>query len=88
MKKEITRRLASVGLALVVAAAGANFNVISASVGSVWKISATKIKGNSWGMSFTSGYKLSWKNLSDVTGYKVYAYGVASKKWRCIKTMV
>lgn len=63
-----------------------NVNVNAAALG---KVKITKVKNckkKLWGEKYTAGYKVSWKKVKGAKGYKVYAYGVASKKWRCIKT--
>lgn len=56
------------------------------SLAKVNKISVKKQKSKLWGRKYVTGFKISWKKVSAAKGYKVYAYGVASKKWRCIKT--
>jgi uncharacterized protein YkwD len=56
------------------------------SLAKVNKISVKKQKSKLWGRKYVTGFKISWKKVSGAKGYKVYAYGVASKKWRCIKT--
>ena len=50
------------------------------------KITVKKQKSKLWGRKYVTGFKISWKKVSGAKGYKVYAYGVAAKKWRCIKT--
>ena len=50
------------------------------------KITVKKQKSKIWGRKYVTGFKISWKKVKGAKGYKVYTYGVASKKWRCIKT--
>ena len=50
------------------------------------KITVKKHKSKLWGRKYVTGFKISWKKVKGAKGYKVYTYGVASKKWRCIKT--
>jgi uncharacterized protein YkwD len=37
------------------------------------------------GFETLTGFKISWNKVEGAKGYQVYAYGVAAKKWRCIK---
>ena len=37
-------------------------------------------------IKYKYGIKASWKKVKNASGYEIYAYGVASKKWRKVKS--
>lgn len=37
-------------------------------------------------VKYKAGYKITWKKMKNVSGYKVYVYYPAAKQWRCVKT--
>ena len=37
-------------------------------------------------VKYKAGYKITWKKMKNVSGYKVYVYYPAVKQWRCVKT--
>lgn len=56
------------------------------SLGKVKTISVKRQKSRLWGHKYTTGFKVRWHKVKGAQGYKIYSYGVASKKWRLIKT--
>ena len=55
-------------------------------VGKIQTISVQKKTEELYGNKLLTGFRIQWSKVEGCTGYKVYVYGVASKKWRCIKT--
>lgn len=37
-------------------------------------------------MKYRAGYKITWKKVKNILGYKVYVYYPAVKQWKCVKT--
>lgn len=37
-------------------------------------------------VKYKAGYKITWKKMKNVSGYKVYVYYPAVKQWKCVKT--
>lgn len=37
-------------------------------------------------VKYKAGYKITWKKVKNISGYKVYVYYPASKQWKCVKT--
>lgn len=72
---------------------------VNASTDSIGKVSSVKVKNDNrtykgiikskpikYGkVKYKYGIKASWKKVKYANGYEIYAYGVASKKWRKVK---
>lgn len=37
-------------------------------------------------VKYRAGYKITWKKVKNILGYKVYVYYPAVKQWKCVKT--
>ncbi len=72
---------------------------VNASTDSIGRVSSVKVKNDDrtykgiikskpikYGkVKYKFGIKASWKKVKYANGYEIYAYGVASKKWRKVK---
>lgn len=71
-------------------------NVSAASVGKVTNVKKTAVTKKYKEIvdaslkkklvKYKAGYKITWKKKNNVSGYKVYIYYPATKKWQCVKT--
>ena len=91
-----TKRLVVSIMAVTVAFSGMPVCVSAASVGKVKSVTTKAAKGTYLGyvssdkpprkMKYQYGYRASWKKVSGATGYEIYTYGYATKKWKKLKT--
>ncbi len=84
--RKLNIKTVAVVIAIIVGLTSVPAQTIKADSLSKTKITVKKQKSKLWGRKYVTGFKISWKKVKGAKGYKVYAYGVASKKWRCIKT--
>jgi uncharacterized protein YkwD len=84
--RKLNIKTVAVVIAIIVGLASVPAQTIKADSLAKTKITVKKQKSKLWGRKYVTGFKISWKKVKGAKGYKVYAYGVASKKWRCIKT--
>lgn len=84
--RKLNIKTVAVAIAIIVGLASVPAQTIKADSLAKTKITVKKQKSKLWGRKYVTGFKISWKKVKGAKGYKVYAYGVASKKWRCIKT--
>ena len=96
MIKKLKRTLMIVGMFVLMMGIGTNIQVKADTLGQVKSIktktnykyykgivSAKDMRKKK--IKYKYGIKASWKKVKNANGYDIYAYGVASKKWRKIK---
>lgn len=96
MIKKLKRTLIVVGMFVLMMGIGTNIQVKADTLGQVKSIktktnyryykgivSAKDMRKKK--IKYKYGIKASWKKVKNANGYEIYAYGVASKKWRKIK---